>query len=551
MPFETGYILNNRYRIERLLGQGGFGAVYKAYDLSLDRICAVKENMDTSPEAHRQFQREASVLANLSHPNLPRVTDHFSIEGSGQYLVMDFIEGQDLQSMTDQLGALPIPKVVAWIGQVIDALNYMHSRPQPVLHRDIKPANIRITPEGNAILVDFGLVKLYDPHLKTTVGARAITPGYSPPEQYGQGSTDVRSDIYALGATMFALLTGQHPPESVQRVAADTLKPAHVVNPQVPVPLSQTVARAMAMIPDQRFQSMADFKTALTGQGPVSTPKQFVQPSTIPMAASPAVAGTVESIPPESMVLPKPKKKSSIGWIIGGVAGGLALIAGVICIILYAVGAASLGSATDTPKAPTAPPSIPTIAPTENLILYNDDFSNSSTGWGDGDLDNGSVHYNSGYYSIFVKTAGYFIWSNPGKTFNNQVTSVSATYLGPAKDASFGLICNYTDRDNYYYTGIGIDGFYAIVKTQNGTDTVLTAEDNNWTLSDYIPLNATSYDLAFECANNELVLSVNGVEIDRVTDYTFSSGDIGMFVYTFNDAIAEVHFDNLTVESVR
>ncbi|MEL7644213.1 MAG: serine/threonine-protein kinase, partial [bacterium] len=182
MVFEAGYILNSRYRIVKLLGQGGFGAVYKAWDLNLSHSCAVKENLDTSLEAQRQFTREATVLANLSHPNLPRVTDHFIIHDQGQYLVMDFIEGEDLQTMLEKDGTIPQERVITWMGQVMDALEYLHGRTPPVLHRDIKPANIKITPDGKAVLVDFGLVKLFDSHVKTTVGARAITPGYSPPE---------------------------------------------------------------------------------------------------------------------------------------------------------------------------------------------------------------------------------------------------------------------------------------------------------------------------------------------------------------------------------
>src|SRR5512137_2167770 len=176
MPLQTGQVFNNRYRIVKLLGQGGFGAVYRAWDSNLNKPCALKENLDVSPEAQRQFMREATILANLSHPNLPRVTDHFSLPGQGQYLVMDFVEGEDLASLQQrQGGALPVGQVLGWINQVADALTYMHSLQPPVVHRDIKPANIRITPEGRAMLVDFGLVKIYDPGMQTTLGARAVT----------------------------------------------------------------------------------------------------------------------------------------------------------------------------------------------------------------------------------------------------------------------------------------------------------------------------------------------------------------------------------------
>ncbi len=154
-------ILQNRYRIEEQLGRGGFGAVYRAWDVNLSRLCAVKENLSTTPEAQRQFTREATLLANLSHPNLPRVIDHFIVPGEGQYLVMDFIEGADLLSIMAKEEIIAVDQAIDWITHVCGALEYLHGQTPPVLHRDIKPANIRITPKGQAVLVDFGLVKVY------------------------------------------------------------------------------------------------------------------------------------------------------------------------------------------------------------------------------------------------------------------------------------------------------------------------------------------------------------------------------------------------------
>ena len=263
MTLNTGYIINNRYRIVKLLGQGGFGAVYKAWDLNLNRACALKENLDTSPEAERQFVREARVLANLAHPNLPHVIDHFLVAGQGQYLVMELIEGEDLESLVQRQGPLTPQQALPWIGQIADAVQYLHSQHPPVIHRDIKPANIRITSAGRAVLVNFGLVKIYDSHVQTTSGARAFTQGYSPPEQYGTGSTDARTDIYALAATLYALLTGQQPQESVQRVGADRVVAANQINRQVTATVGQAIQRAMALTPSQRYQTVADFKAAL------------------------------------------------------------------------------------------------------------------------------------------------------------------------------------------------------------------------------------------------------------------------------------------------
>ena len=269
MPLTAGQILHNRYRIVRLLGQGGFGAVYRAWDVTLDRPCAVKESFELSPEGQRQFLREARILARLSHPHLPRVHDYFTLPGQGQYLVMDFVEGQDLEELRAQAGGrLPEAQALPWIGQVCDALAYLHRQQPAVIHRDIKPANIKITPpdqdypHGRAMLVDFGVAKVFDPALRTTQGARAVTPGYSPYEQYGQGTTDARSDIYALGATLYTLLTGQIPPESVQRVVRDPLLPPGQLNPDISPGVGAAILKALQIDPELRFQDAAEFKTS-------------------------------------------------------------------------------------------------------------------------------------------------------------------------------------------------------------------------------------------------------------------------------------------------
>lgn len=311
-----GTELQGRYRIEEELGRGGFGAVYRAFDFNLNRFCAIKENLDTSPEAQRQFMREATVLANLSHPNLPRVTDHFIVPDQGQYLVMDFVEGDDLASLVQEQKTIPIARAVEWILQVADALVYLHSQTPPVVHRDIKPANIIITPGGKAMLVDFGLVKIFDPHLRTTLGARAVTPGYAPPEQYGQATTDARTDIYALGATLYNLLTGQEPPESVARVASDEALAIERINPQLPATLCKVIARAMALKPSQRYQSMEAFKRDLEAWLHAAPETAVGAPAT-PMVAKTQVAlPPIESAYPHEASVAKPKSTLKT-WLLG------------------------------------------------------------------------------------------------------------------------------------------------------------------------------------------------------------------------------------------
>jgi serine/threonine-protein kinase len=265
-------VLLGRYRILSELGRGGFGTVYRAWDIHLDKAVAIKENLDTTPDAQRQFGREASILANLSHPNLVRVTDHFTIPGEGQYLVMDFVEGEDIETLIKRQGAIPLDQAHAWCDQIMDALEYLHSRQPQVLHRDIKPANIRITTDGRALLVDFGLVKIYIPEVPTTHGARGVSPGYAPPEQYGKGKTDVRSDLYSLSATLYHMLTGHKPLESVLRSPERTITPAHLLVPQLPYHISMAIQTGMAIEPDQRFRSVNELRTALLTEPPSTNP---------------------------------------------------------------------------------------------------------------------------------------------------------------------------------------------------------------------------------------------------------------------------------------
>jgi eukaryotic-like serine/threonine-protein kinase len=204
-------------------------------------------------------------LHTLRHSNLPRVTDYFVILGQGQYLVMDYVEGEDLQEkLNHSIHPLSESDVIFWMIQICGALAFLHNQNPPIIHRDIKPANIRITPEGNAMLVDLGIAKTYDPGKRTTTGARAVSHGYSPMEQYGSGGrTDQRSDIYSLGATIYSLLTGQVPIEAPERNLGVELPPPKQINPSISGKLEKTILHALETMPEKRFQRISDLKTEL------------------------------------------------------------------------------------------------------------------------------------------------------------------------------------------------------------------------------------------------------------------------------------------------
>jgi len=266
MTLERGTNLNTRYRIIEILGQGGMGSVYRAVDENLGVEVAVKENLFTTDEYSRQFRLEAVILANLRHPNLPRVSNHFVVGEQGQYLVMDFIEGEDLRQRMERTGMITEDDAVQIGGAMCDALAYLHTRKPPILHRDLKPGNVKITPDGHIFLVDFGLAKVVQGTQVTTTGARAMTPGYSPPEQYGTARTDPRTDIYSLGATLYAALCGIIPEDGLARAMDNAqLTPLRKRNSKVSRRLAAAIEKAMAVDPADRYQTADEFKKALLG----------------------------------------------------------------------------------------------------------------------------------------------------------------------------------------------------------------------------------------------------------------------------------------------
>jgi len=367
MVLNTGKVLNNRYRIVALLGQGGFGAVYRAWDLNLKRPCALKENLETNVQGQKQFENEATILANLTHPNLPRVTDHFILEGQGQYLVMDYVEGQDLNEVLSQRGPIPIRQAVQWISQINDALHYLHSQKIPVIHRDVKPANIRVTSSGTAYLVDFGLVKLYQTQVYTTPGARGVTPGFSPPEQYGQGGTDARTDIYALAATLYTLVTGKVPPESVHLYGQEKLTPAHIENPNVPHPITKVIEKALSLDPKNRYQNANEFKSALNAA--MSVPvglSTVVDPGRTGTVVAPGVAGTVV-VPPISQPTTGTTTLQPSNPLVSALKENRALQAalGFVMVLLLGYGFYKLIQ-------PPPPIDDPTLTPTPETVVAED-----------------------------------------------------------------------------------------------------------------------------------------------------------------------------------
>lgn len=272
LALSPGAVLQDRYRIIRKLGAGGMGTVYQAIDQRLNSVVALKKTLTQTAELSRAFEREASLLANLHHPALPVVIDHFR-DSSGQFLVMQFIEGDDLATRLEKRGTpFPTSEVVEWADQLLDALDYLHEHEPHIVHRDVKPLNIKLGRRSQAILLDFGLAKGAIGQMATmTAGASVFgyTPVYSPLEQIHGIGTDPRSDIYSLGATIYHLATGVVPVDAPTRYHAiedgriDPLRVANEVNPVVTSKLSNVLQKAMAIGRRERWNTANEMRDAL------------------------------------------------------------------------------------------------------------------------------------------------------------------------------------------------------------------------------------------------------------------------------------------------
>ena len=287
---KNGEVLRGRYKIRERIGQGGIGSIYLAEDTRLQgRQCALKEvEYDRAlpekirDEAREQFLREATILARLDHPNLPKVSDFFS-NGPRDYLVMDYVPGKDLRALLLEArrkkSHLKEIDVLSWADQLANALTFLHSQEPSIVHRDIKPSNLKLMPNGLIKLVDFGLVKILAPEEVTiTIIQGQGTALYTPLEQYGgsDAHTDIRSDIYAFGATLYHLLTNESPADARKRfLHPESLVPLRQINSTISIRTERAVLWAMSLHPDERPHTVDEFRQALLG---------YSEPPTLPIA---------------------------------------------------------------------------------------------------------------------------------------------------------------------------------------------------------------------------------------------------------------------------
>jgi serine/threonine protein kinase len=350
MTLTHGQMLQNRYRVISPLGQGGMGTVYRAQHTQLDVSVAIKEMVpqpgldpQTLAQLRQQFLREAQILARLNHSHLVRVSDFFE-EGGNAYLVMDFVEGESLANRIGREGALPEGTVLVWAEQLLDALAYCHA--QGVIHRDVKPQNVIIRPDRRAVLVDFGLVKLWDPsdpYTKTAMRGMG-TPEYAPPEQYDvqMGHTDARSDIYALGATLYHALCGQAPPTATLRIAdPERFTPPRDMAPGISKRTEVALVKALELALSQRWQDIPEMAQGLGLAIPIweknKTGEQTASETrgrTLKMrSGAPSAPAMVPAAASDAEPVSERRRVPIWDWVLGGLAV-LALIVGMTIGVL-------------------------------------------------------------------------------------------------------------------------------------------------------------------------------------------------------------------------
>jgi serine/threonine protein kinase len=259
-------LLHKRYHIQRVIGQGGMGAVYQAKDVKRQTVCAIKEmSLSMVPAHERQqaiqnFKIEAKMLWGLNHPNLPAFTGFFS-EGQRYYMVMEYVDGSTLEELLERNGGpFSERRVLGWARQLCDVLEYLHSQNPPIIFRDMKPGNIMLTRNGRIKLIDFGIARFF--RSSSSQDTQLLgTPGFAPPEQYGRTQTDERSDVYSLAITLFQMLT------NTLSESGFGLKDVRLINPQISLSVARALEKAATLNPEERYSSVGEFRRALLGAG--------------------------------------------------------------------------------------------------------------------------------------------------------------------------------------------------------------------------------------------------------------------------------------------
>jgi serine/threonine protein kinase len=559
-----GHLLKERYRIVAQIGKGGMGTVYKAEDtLFDDHFVAVKELSQGNLNAHElleattAFKREARLLVGLNHPNLPKIRDYFADAGRW-YLVMDFIEGETLESYVSQRtgGYLPVREALDIGLQLCSVLDYLHTRQPPIIFRDLKPANVMRTPAGRLYLIDFGIARHFKPgQAKDTMALGS--PGYAAPEQYGKAQTTPRSDIFALGAVLYQLLTGADPSQALFQYAL-----LNVHGQPIPAGLETLLAQMLERDASQRPASMAEVKQALQRiAARVPATRGSAQPGLLPS----------KTIIRSLSRLPKAKSIALIGLTLLLVVSGIGLFslvhanqvatthanasttdnanATATTAAVNATSTAVVNALTPTPNATATAIGLQNVYnnATRRPAALDDPLHDNSKGYGWEEATTApgvTCAFKDGAYHVIKSDLNQFQSCNARPSFSNFIFEVQMKIIN---GGSGGVIFRANTSNN---------DFYVFEVGQYGNYQLFLCSDSQWyftILNSTSPaikqgLNQTNL-IAVIAQGNSIGLFVNHQLIDSVNDNTYGSGRIGVMVDPTGDNgySTEVVFSNAKV----
>jgi serine/threonine-protein kinase len=599
----------DRYEIKAELGRGGMAAVYKALDPRFKREVAIK----VLPAAfmhesmfRARFEREAQTIAALEFPGIVPVYD-YGDENGQPYLVMRYMPGGSLADLLKN-GPLPIEEANRIFERMASALDYVHSK--GIIHRDLKPANILFDLHNNAHLSDFGIARLAEASIALTGDALIGTPSYMSPEQArGDADIDHRSDIYALGAILFEMLTGKLPYEATTPMG---IAMKHLIEPvprilsvkaDLPPACEDLIARAMAKEREKRYQNASEMAQALetivaqmgkspTGHIPFAPGSQpaaagtfsprpplrrpprrrpalsnLAAPARTPLPVAPAPsrpltpppsrpASTPSAFTPPPLASTPKKKASWTPWaLIGASILALALCVVVILGGSWMISTYSTNGGPDPAaiNAKTTPSALPPDAPTSPPAETSAPPAIGGLLYQDdfSDPESGWAEYevdgimNYKPATHLVDIPDTLFWTTPGLWYTDVSSEVQAEKVSGPEDNVFGLVCRYNDDENFYFLVISSDGFYGIGKLSDSVTTLLG--EQNMQYSQIIHQGETVNIIRADCIGSTLTLYANGTRLAEAYDSDLSEGEPGLIAGTFGTPGTNIVFDNFLV----